>query len=168
MSEMKVALKGLTCANCAGKIEDTLSKLSETQEVSINLLRQEMTVKLAPNASAEMQETVERVVHKFEPEVEVAFLQGQKAEHHHAHHAHLSIAAAAVRRMTMTIAVPVAVAVDMTMHGDENVFGRKFFLRFGIGLAFFLAAVFLHEGMICTILYICAYRFSGMMFCCVR
>lgn len=32
MSEMKVALKGLTCANCAGKIEDTLSKLSETQE----------------------------------------------------------------------------------------------------------------------------------------
>ena len=85
MSEMKVALKGLTCANCAGKIEDTLSKLSETQEVSINLLRQEMTVKLAPNASAEkMQETVERVVHKFEPEVEVAFLQGQKAEHHHA------------------------------------------------------------------------------------
>ena len=89
MSEMKVALKGLTCANCAGKIEDTLSKLSETQEVSINLLRQEMTVKLAPNASAEeMQETVERVVHKFEPEVEVAFLQGQNAEHHHAHHEH--------------------------------------------------------------------------------
>ena len=89
MSEMKVALKGLTCANCAGKIEDTLSKLSETQEVSINLLRQEMTVKLAPNASTEeMQETVERVVHKFEPEVEVAFLQGQKAEHHHAHHEH--------------------------------------------------------------------------------
>ena len=89
MAEMKVALKGLTCANCAGKIEDTLSKLSETQEVSINLLRQEMTVKLAPNASAEeMQETVERVVHKFEPEVEVAFLQGQKAEHHHAHHEH--------------------------------------------------------------------------------
>ena len=31
-------------------------------------------------------------------------------------------------------------------HGDENVFGRKFFLRFGIGLAVFLAAVFLHEG----------------------
>ena len=82
MSEMKVALKGLTCANCAGKIEDTLSKLSETQEVSINLLRQEMTVKLAPNASAEkMQETVERVVHKFEPEVEVALLRGQKVWH---------------------------------------------------------------------------------------
>ena len=89
MAEMKVALKGLTCANCAGKIEDTLSKLSETQEVSINLLRQEMTVKLAPNASAEeMQETVERVVHKFEPEVEVAFLQGRRQEHHHAHHEH--------------------------------------------------------------------------------
>lgn len=114
MAEMKVALKGLTCANCAGKIEDTLSKLSETQEVSINLLRQEMTVKLAPNASAEeMQETVERVVHKFEPEVEVAFCRGRRQS---IIMRIMSIAAAAVRRMTMmTIAVPVAVAVDMTM-----------------------------------------------------
>ena len=46
-------------------------------------------------------------------------------------------------------------------HGDENVFGRKFFLRFGIGLAVFLAAVFLHEGTIRTILYICAYLIFG-------
>lgn len=125
MSEMKVALKGLTCANCAGKIEDTLSKLSETQEVSINLLRQEMTVKLAPNASAEkMQETVERVVHKFEPEVEVAFLQGQKAEHHHAHHEHCGCGCEEDDDDDDCCACGCG---HDHAHGDENVFGRKFF-----------------------------------------
>ena len=155
MSEMKVALKGLTCANCAGKIEDTLSKLSETQEVSINLLRQEMTVKLAPNASAEeMQETVERVVHKFEPEVEVAFLQGQKAEHHHAHHEHEH------HHDHCGCGCGCGCGHDH-VHGNEKVFDSSFFLRFGIGLAVFLAAVFLHEGTIRTILYICAYLIFG-------
>ena len=165
MSEMKVALKGLTCANCAGKIEDTLSKLSETQEVSINLLRQEMTVKLAPNASAEeMQETVERVVHKFEPEVEVAFLQGQKAEHHHAHHEHehhhVHCGCGCEEDDDDDDCCACGCGHDHA-HGDENVFGRKFFLRFGAGLAVFLAAVFLHEGTIRTILYICAYLIFG-------
>ena len=167
MAEMKVALKGLTCANCAGKIEDTLSKLSETQEVSINLLRQEMTVKLAPNASAEeMQETVERVVHKFEPEVEVAFLQGQKAEHHHAHHEHehhhdhCGCGCDDDDDDDCDCGCGCGCGHDHA-HGDENVFGRKFFLRFGIGLAVFLAAVFLHEGTIRTILYICAYLIFG-------
>ena len=167
MSEMKVALKGLTCANCAGKIEDTLSKLSETQEVSINLLRQEMTVKLAPNASAEeMQETVERVVHKFEPEVEVAFLQGQNAEHHHAHHEHehhhdhCGCGCDDDDDDDCGCGCGCGCGHDHA-HGDENVFGRKFFLRFGIGLAVFLAAVFLHEGTIRTILYICAYLIFG-------
>lgn len=167
MAEMKVALKGLTCANCAGKIEDTLSKLSETQEVSINLLRQEMTVKLAPNASAEeMQETVERVVHKFEPEVEVAFLQGQKAEHHHAHHEHehhhehCGCGCDDDDDDDDCCGCGCGCGHDHA-HGDENVFGRKFFLRFGIGLAVFLAAVFLHGGTIRTILYICAYLIFG-------
>ncbi len=35
--EMKVYLKGLTCANCAGKIEEAVSRMKETGEVSINL-----------------------------------------------------------------------------------------------------------------------------------
>ena len=70
MSEMKVYLKGLTCANCAGKIEDVLSKLAETEEVSINLMRQEMTLELKKDVSLEkMQETIRKTVHTFEPDV---------------------------------------------------------------------------------------------------
>ena len=38
--EMKVYLKGLTCANCAGKIEEAVSRMKETGEVSINLIRE--------------------------------------------------------------------------------------------------------------------------------
>ena len=78
MAENEGSIKRVDLRELCGKrLRIRFLKLSETQEVSINLLRQEMTVKLAPNASAEeMQETVERVVHKFEPEVEVAFFAG--------------------------------------------------------------------------------------------
>ncbi|MBQ8734338.1 MAG: cation transporter, partial [Anaerotignum sp.] len=44
MSEMKVTLKWLTCDKCAGKIENVLAKMAETEEVSINLMKQEMTL----------------------------------------------------------------------------------------------------------------------------
>ena len=72
--EMKVYLKGLTCANCAGKIEEAVSRMKETGEVSINLMRQEMTVGLREGAEPEkLQTEIGRVVHKFEPDVEVLF-----------------------------------------------------------------------------------------------
>ena len=66
MSEMKVNLKGLTCANCAGKIETVLSKMEETEDVSINLMKQEMTLKYNEGVPAElMQDAIEKTVHKY-------------------------------------------------------------------------------------------------------
>lgn len=152
MSEMKVYLKGLTCANCAGKIEAALSKLAETEEVSINLMRQEMTLELKKDASPEkMQETIQKTVHTFEPDVEVAFQKekpsagaacGDSCCHEHDHddacgcgHDH--------------------------EHGDEEAFGKQFFLRFGLGLALFLGAVFLREGAAGAPLFLTAYLVFG-------
>ncbi len=152
MSEMKVYLKGLTCANCAGKIEDVLSKLAETEEVSINLMRQEMTLELKNGVSLEkMQETIRKTVHTFEPDVEVAFRKenpsagaacGDSCCHEHDHddacgcgHDH--------------------------QQGDEAVFGKQFFLRFGLGLALFLSAVFLQEGAAGAPLFLAAYLIFG-------
>lgn len=152
MSEMKVYLKGLTCANCAGKIEDVLSKLAETEEVSINLMRQEMTLELKKDVSLEkMQETIRKTVHTFEPDVEVAFHKenpsagaacGDSCCHEHDHddacgcgHDH--------------------------QQGDEAVFGKQFFLRFGLGLALFLSAVFLREGAAGAPLFLAAYLIFG-------
>ena len=152
MSEMKVYLKGLTCANCAGKIEDVLSKLAETEEVSINLMRQEMTLELKKDVSLEkMQETIRKTVHTFEPDVEVAFHKenpsagaacGDSCCHEHDHddacgcgHDH--------------------------QQGDEAVFGKQFFLRFGLGLVLFLSAVFLQEGAAGAPLFLAAYLVFG-------
>ena len=40
MKEMTISLKGLTCANCAGKIEKAVGEMPETKEAEINLLDQ--------------------------------------------------------------------------------------------------------------------------------
>ena len=160
MSEMKVTLKGLTCANCAGKIENVLAKMAETEEVSINLMKQEMTLEYKEGVPVEqLQEAVEQTVHTFEPDVEVLFQENGTAptaesgcccgcheEHHHEHY-------------------------DRTHddcgcghdheHGKEEVFGKTFFLRFGLGLVLFLAAVFWQEGSLKTGLFLAAYLVFG-------
>lgn len=154
MSEMKVYLKGLTCANCAGKIEDVLSKLAETEEVSINLMRQEMTLKLKKDVPLEkMQETIKKTVHTFEPDVEVAFRQekfpagaacGDSCCCHAQEEGHDSCGCGHDHE-----------------HGEEAVFGKKFFLRFGLGLLLFLCAVFLREGVAGAPLFLAAYLIFG-------
>lgn len=145
--EMKVYFKGLTCANCAGKIEEALSRMKETGEVSINLMRQEMTVGLREGAQPEqMQAEISRVVHQFEPEVEVAFQRGSlpQAGHCHGGHQHGGDGCCGHE------------------HGHEHgeAEGRSLFLRFGAGLALFLAAILL-DGTAKTVCYLAAYLVFG-------
>ncbi|MBR2383816.1 MAG: cadmium-translocating P-type ATPase [Anaerotignum sp.] len=154
MSEMKVNLKGLTCANCAGKIENVLAKMAETEEVSINLMKQEMTLRYKEGVSEkQMHDAIEKTVHTFEPDVEVLF--GEKAtvptvnscccgchgEHHEHDHG-------------------CGCGHDHE-HGNEEVFGKAFFLRFGFGLVLFLAAIFWQEGFLKTMLFLGAYVVFG-------
>ena len=78
MQEMKVMLKGLTCANCAGKIEKVLSEIEKTEEVSINLMKQELTMKYQDGLEEEaLQKTIADTVHRFEPHVDVLFQEKQ-------------------------------------------------------------------------------------------
>lgn len=183
MSEMKVYLKGLTCANCAGKIENALSKKAEVAEVSINLVRQEMTLELQKDTSPEkMQELVEKTVHKFEPDVEVAFSKEAQAhleehphehyhehhhddcccgedhhhEHHHEHHHHDDCCCHEENEHEDGCGC----GHDHT-HGDEAAFGKKFFLRFGLGLVLFLGAVFWKESVAGVPLFLAAYLIFG-------
>ena len=157
MSEMKVTLKGLTCVNCAGKIENVLSKMAETEEVSINLMKQEMTLEYKEGVSAEtMQEAIEKAVHTFEPDVEVLFGRdantpmtesgcsccGCNEEHHE--HTHDACGCGHDHE-----------------HGNEDVFGKAFFLRFGLGLVLFFGAVFWQEGLLKTGLFLAAYLIFG-------
>ena len=169
MSEMKVYLKGLTCAHCAGKIEDSLSRMAETEEVSINLMKQEMTLDLKNGVSEEkMQEVIEKTVHKFEPDVEVLFQQATHVTqiheeesccdedccccghdddcgcHGHEGHEQDDCCCGCGHE-----------------HGEEEAFGKSFFLRFGLGLVLFLGAVFLEEGVASGPLFLAAYLVFG-------
>ena len=146
MQEMKVMLKGLTCANCAGKIEKVLSEIEKTEEVSINLMKQELTMKYQEGVSEEaLRKTIADTVHHFEPHVDVLFQEKEEACDGggccctscgcHDHHDHA--------------------------HGEEEVFGKSFFLRFGLGLVLFIGAVFWQENWIKTVLFLMAYLVFG-------
>ncbi|WP_405727717.1 heavy metal translocating P-type ATPase [Anaerotignum sp.] len=141
MQEMKVTLKGLTCANCAGKIEKVLSEIEKTEEVSINLIRQELTVKYQDGLAEEaLQKEIADTVHRYEPHVEVLFAEkeevcGGGSCGCHDHHDH--------------------------EHGNEEVFGKAIFLRFGLGLLLFICAVFWQENRMKTGLFLTAYFIFG-------
>lgn len=152
MQEIKVTLKGLTCANCAGKIETALSKLAETEEVAINLMKQELHMAYREGTAEEaMRKTITETVHKFEPEVEVLFAEHDHHHHdrdHHQDHHHDDCCC------------DCGCGHDHT-HGDAEVFGKPFFLRFGLGLVLFLAAVLWQEGSLQTVLFLAAYLVFG-------
>lgn len=154
MGEMKVTLKGLTCANCAGKIENALAKMTETEEVSINLMKQEMTLEYKNDVSVEqIQEAVEKTVHKFEPEVEVLFKENEAtaAEEsccgcHEEDQGHREYGCGCGHDHG---------------NGNEEAFSKAFFLRFGLGLVLFFAAVFWQESSVKTGLFLAAYFVFG-------
>ena len=139
--EMTISLKGLTCANCAGKIEKAVGEMPETKEAEINLLKQEM--RLVPAAEADQTKLLEKVteiVHKYEKDVEVSLAeQGQACGIAHGH-------------------------CDGDCcghtHSKEEATGKKLILRFGVGLAFFVAAcLWQKQGQ--TTLFLISYAIFG-------
>ncbi|KXL51837.1 cadmium, zinc and cobalt-transporting ATPase [Anaerotignum neopropionicum] len=155
---MKVYLRGLTCANCAGKIETAVNALKEARQAEINLVKQTMDVSLAEGAEEQIVlEKIEKIVHKYEPEVAVALenkesvkLKGcscsrchtENDDHHHHDH-------------------------DIHSHQHhhhqpvEEVDGKKLWLRFGCGGMIFLAAVFLRDSTAGILLFLFSYGIFG-------
>ncbi|EAG7559303.1 cation transporter, partial [Listeria monocytogenes] len=62
-------LEGLTCANCAGKIERDVKKISGVENVSLNLMN--TTLALDKKNDSGLDSKIEEIVHKYEPEVDV-------------------------------------------------------------------------------------------------
>ena len=150
MQEIRVRLKGMTCANCAGKIENVLSGMEGTGDVSINLMKQELTMQYTKEMTEEtIRKAIHDTVHYFEPDVEVLFDQKEAGcgagscsctscgchDHHDHHHDHA--------------------------HGDAEVFTKVFFLRFGLGLLLFIGAILWQEGIGKTMLFLTAYFVFG-------
>ena len=151
MEEMTIRLKGLTCANCAGKIERDVEKMRETEAVEINLLKQEMRLTLAETAEKEgVLEKVKETVKKYESHVEVSLAEPGAHDHSgHSHGAHCHEGCCCAGEHSHGEA-----------HEHEADFGKKKILRFSLGLALFLAAV-LWQGTGETLLFLAAYAVFG-------
>lgn len=147
MEEWKVAVKGLTCANCAGKIEDRIAKLEETERVSINLMRQEMTVQWKTGSDeTALREKITQAVHTFEPHVEVSFGRQEAAEVCHCGGCCCGTEHTEEHGQAHA-------------HTEEGV-PQTMLLRFGGGLLLFLLAVLLKDS-IGVPLYLAAYIVFG-------
>lgn len=65
-------LKGLDCPNCSAKIEKEVGELSAVSESSVNLMKQTLTIRIAPGEAATITKQIEAIVHSHEPDVTVS------------------------------------------------------------------------------------------------
>ncbi len=70
--ELKFELKGLDCPNCAAEIERQISKLYGVTSADINLVSEQLSVKISNMYSGNLLADVENIVHTLEPDVKVS------------------------------------------------------------------------------------------------
>ena len=75
-------LEGLNCPNCAARIEADVRKLPEITACSLNLMKQTLTLEVSKDA--DIFKKVERIVHGYEPDVNVR-LKAERHDHDHDH-----------------------------------------------------------------------------------
>ena len=66
------SLKGLDCPNCSAKIEKEVGELDGVQSSVVNLMKQTLTINVAPVAANTIASQIETIVHSHEPDVEVS------------------------------------------------------------------------------------------------
>lgn len=154
---MKVYLKGLTCANCAGKIETAVNALSETRQAEINLVKQTMEVSLSEGTEElGVLQKIEKIVHKFEPDVVVAMENSRAVETAGCSCSHCHEGSC---EHEDSHALEDDHGHD---HGNgEEGEGKKLLIRFGLGGILFLAAVFMRETTWTVPLFLISYGIFG-------
>lgn len=76
--EIKLFLSGLTCANCANKIEAKVSKLKDVKEATLNFTTSILLIELkGERKSEEIIEEAKEIIRKLEPGVKVINNKGQ-------------------------------------------------------------------------------------------
>lgn len=89
ISEIKLFLEGLDCANCANKIEAKVNKLEYVAEANMNFSVSKLTIKLKENAEREeIISEVKKIVKELEPDVVIKEYGNQKNNKHSYKHDH--------------------------------------------------------------------------------
>lgn len=128
-----IALKGLNCAHCAEKIEQDTKALPEIKYAVVNLLKQQMKVKVEYNISSEhLLKEITEIVHRHEPDIVVSMLSEQQ-----------NIETKAVEQSEF----------------QKNF--QRTMIRFGIGVLFFLGGILLKQYHISFVLFMMSYIIFG-------
>lgn len=64
-------LKGLSCPNCAAKIEKEVGEIPEVNVSAVNLVNQSLTIELSEEYSGDIYKEIVKIIHSHEPDVEV-------------------------------------------------------------------------------------------------
>ena len=78
-------LRGLSCPNCAARIEHELQRLDWVRDARITLLKEELAIELADAQPTDLTDIVQKIVHTFEPDVRVAIKPAKAAKEYAAH-----------------------------------------------------------------------------------
>ena len=72
MIKKEYSLKGLGCANCAAKIEETVSRLKGVENASVSFATATLTVELKDDYEDDIRPAIENIVHSIESHIEVS------------------------------------------------------------------------------------------------
>jgi len=154
-------LQGLTCANCAAKIERSVQGMSGVMSASLNLMTQSLRMEISEEIAAGLHGAVERIVHRYEPDVGVfekskasgslsyterdsmgeASADGQAQAHTHAHdHSHSS------HSVRYLVIGAVAFVIGMIMEYGFHIEGIPNIAVFGISYVILGSSVLRRAG----------------------
>lgn len=120
-------LEGLCCANCAAKIENAVKTQEGVLSASVNLMNSTLKAEIADAKGGNFSALVEKIVHKYEPDVVVVDKKKHKqtnaAAHIHDHsHAHDSESGKSKMLMMITGAVIFAAGILIDNFLDVSIY----------------------------------------------
>ena len=119
----EILLEGLNCPNCAARIEADVAKLPEVVSASMNLMKQTLALEITRDADILGQ--VEKIVHRYEPDVKVREKAQATQSHDHSHEMD-------TKKMILRMAVGAAVFALGIFWGDAR--------SVAVGLGIYIAA----------------------------
>lgn len=143
--ELKLLLKGLSCANCGNKIENKVDSFPEVKEAIVNFSTGILTITLNEEISVDkIIEKVKKIVKALEPDVVVEkydkfgvkskesvcssdCCKGEHDDHEHSHNHHSSDKGVGLKQKVI-LGVGILLYVIGLILGEENSYGIIFFI----------------------------------------
>jgi len=127
----KYILQGLTCASCAVKIETEVSKLKKVSKASVNTITSSLELTLQEGNTTDINNKIERIVHKHEPGVVVIDKEEKKANVHHEHtHMHSDKRGKVIQLLIGTLIFSAGIVTEYFLDGYSGLSAVLFIVSY--------------------------------------